>query len=190
MAQHVCPWWGGYFIDNRLRRLLHNPQAILGPYIEPGMTVIDFGCGMGVFSIALARLVGADGRVIAIDVQPQMLSTLEKRAHKAGVAERIQTHRSASNSLAISVRADFVLAFYSAHEVPDLRHLLGEFAGCLRPLGRLLWVEPVGHVPKRQFQEMLALAVAEGFRVDDHPRVRLSHAALLTHVGNAPSGDV
>jgi hypothetical protein len=28
---HICPWWGGYFIDNRLRRLLHDPEKIVGP---------------------------------------------------------------------------------------------------------------------------------------------------------------
>jgi hypothetical protein len=36
---HVCPWWGGYFIDNPLRRLFHNPEKIVGPYVQPGMTV-------------------------------------------------------------------------------------------------------------------------------------------------------
>ena len=37
---HVCPWWGGYFIDNPLRRLLHVPEKIVGPCVQPGMTVI------------------------------------------------------------------------------------------------------------------------------------------------------
>ena len=41
MDEHVCPWWGGYFIDNPLRRLLHNPKKILGPYVKPGMTVME-----------------------------------------------------------------------------------------------------------------------------------------------------
>ena len=55
---HVCPWWGGYFIDNPLRRLLHNPEKIIGPYVRPGMTVMDVGCGMGFCSIAMAKIVG------------------------------------------------------------------------------------------------------------------------------------
>jgi len=57
MAKHTCPWWGGYLIDNRLRRLLHNPERILAAYLQPGMTVMDFGCGMGFFSIAMAGMV-------------------------------------------------------------------------------------------------------------------------------------
>ncbi len=55
---HVCPWWGGYFLDNRFRRLLHKPHMILAPYVREGMTVMDFGCGMGLFSIAMAKMVG------------------------------------------------------------------------------------------------------------------------------------
>ena len=41
-----------------------------------GMTVLDVGCGMGFFSIGLAKLVGDKGCVIAADVQPKMLSVL------------------------------------------------------------------------------------------------------------------
>jgi len=44
---HVCPWWSGYFIDNPLRRMLHDSKAILKPYVKPGMMVMDVGCGMG-----------------------------------------------------------------------------------------------------------------------------------------------
>jgi hypothetical protein len=39
MCAHVCPWWGGYFIDNPLRRRFHDPVKIVGPYVERGMTV-------------------------------------------------------------------------------------------------------------------------------------------------------
>lgn len=80
---HVCPWWGGYFIDNPLR-LLHNAEKILGPYVKPGMTVMDVGCGMGFFSIAMAQMVGDQGRVIAADLQEKMLDVLRRRAEKAG----------------------------------------------------------------------------------------------------------
>ena len=73
MSPHVCPWWGGYFIDNWFRRWLHSPERILAPYVKPGMSVLDFGCGMGIFSVAMARMVGDEGQVIAVDVQQQML---------------------------------------------------------------------------------------------------------------------
>ena len=137
MGPHVCPWWGGYFIDNRLRRWIHNPVRILAPCVKPDMTVMDFGCGMGMFSIAMAQLVGSKGRVIAVDLQQKMLDVLQKRARKAGVLDRIRTHRCEPDSIGLDEPVDFALAFYSAHEVPDLRRLLGEIHGSLRPQGRL-----------------------------------------------------
>ena len=84
MLFHVCPWWLGYFIDNPLRRLIHNPEKIVGPYVKPGMTVMDVGCGMGLFSIGMARMVGDGGLVIAVDLQQKMLDGLQKRAKRAG----------------------------------------------------------------------------------------------------------
>lgn len=97
MAGHICPWWGGYFLDNRFRRLLHDPEKIVGPYVRPGMTVIDVGCGMGLFAIAMAKMVGQSGLVIAVDLQQKMLDVLRRRAETAGVADRIQLHRCAGS---------------------------------------------------------------------------------------------
>ncbi|MHB8952679.1 MAG: class I SAM-dependent methyltransferase [Pirellulaceae bacterium] len=179
MAGHVCPWWGGYFIDNRLRRLFHDPDAILRPYVGPGMTVMDVGCGMGLFAIAMARMVGPTGRVIAVDLQQQMLDVLGKRARKAGVADRITRHRCEAASIGVSESTDFTLSFYSAHEIPDLGRLLSEICQSLRPQGKLLVVEPIGHVPGKQFESMLTLARAVGFQIFDRPRIRLSRAAVL-----------
>jgi ubiquinone/menaquinone biosynthesis C-methylase UbiE len=179
MKPHVCPWWGGYFIDNRLRRLLHNPERILGPYIGSCMTVMDVGCGMGLFTIAMARLVGPGGRVIAVDLQQRMLDVLRKRATEADVGDRIDAHRCQTNALEMSEPVDFALAFYSAHEVPDLSRLLSEIHGCLRPRGRFLVVEPIGHVSATDFQNLLSMAGDVGLVLHDQPRIRLSRAAVL-----------
>jgi len=176
---HVCPWWGGYFLDNRLRRLLHKPEVILADLVQSDTTVMDFGCGMGFFSIAMARLVGHNGRVIAVDLQQKMLDVLAKRLSLIGLAERICTHRCSADSLEWDAPVDFVLAFYSVHEVPDARRLLSEIHRLLRPGGQFLVVEPMGHVTKADFQEMTAVAGEVGFGVLDRPSVRWSHAAVL-----------
>lgn len=176
---HVCPWWGGYFIDNRFRRLLHNPEAILTPYVRREMAVMDFGCGMGFFAITMAHLVGASGHVIAVDLQQQMLDVLAKRADRAGVGDRVRTHRCDVDTLRLDDPIDFALAFYAAHEVPDMRRLLRDISRCLRSGRRFLLVEPIGHVRAKEFKSILTVAAEEGLLVEMRPRVRLSHAALL-----------
>lgn len=176
---HVCPWWGGYFIDNPLRRLLHRPEHILKPFVHPGMTAMDFGCGMGLFAIAMARLVGPQGRVIAVDLQQPMLDVVRRRAIKAGVNDRIVTHACPPNALGCDDMLDFALAFYSAHEVPDAERLLREIHHRLRPGGQLLVAEPIGHVTAARFTEMLRQSRDIGFTLAAQPHIRLSHTALL-----------
>lgn len=179
MAQHICPWWGGYLIDNRLRRLLHNPERILGPYLKPGMTIMDVGCGMGFFSIAMAKMVGSDGKVIAVDVQPQMLHVLERRAKKAGVADRIRTHLCQPNRLGVTEVVDFVLAFAMVHEVPDQQRLLGEIRDRLQPEGKFFIAEPRGHVSAEAFARTVEIAKQLGLKLSDQPKVRWCHAAVF-----------
>jgi cyclopropane fatty-acyl-phospholipid synthase-like methyltransferase len=179
MSPHVCPWWGGYFIDNRFRRLFHKPEKILASYVQQGMTVMDFGCGMGLFSIAMAGLVGEGGCVIAVDVQQEMLDVLQERAEQAGVADRIRTHLCEPDTLGIDGPVDVALAFWSAHEVPDLRGLLADVHGCLVDGGKFLVAEPKGHVSAGAFAKMVALAQQVGLSVQDEPRVRFSRAVAF-----------
>lgn len=42
MAAHICPWWMGYFLANPLRRLVENPEKLLGPFVDQGMTAVDW----------------------------------------------------------------------------------------------------------------------------------------------------
>jgi ubiquinone/menaquinone biosynthesis C-methylase UbiE len=180
MIAYVCPWWSAPFtIDTPLRRFLHNPEKIVGPYVRPGMTVLDVGCGVGWFSIPMARMVGDGGKVIAVDLQPQMLAMLRRRADKAGVMARIDTHPCEQNCLNLHVDADFALAFAMVHEVPDARRLFNEIRDCLKPGGRLLLAEPPLHVPRRKFADEVASAEAAGLRLLGHPRFRWSRAALF-----------
>jgi len=111
-THEVCTWCHAYIFDNPIRKLLHNPGKIVGTYVNEGMTVMDVGCGMGHFTIGMANLVGKDGKVIAVDLQQKMLDVMLKRARRAGVADRIRSHRCEAENIGISERVDFILAFW------------------------------------------------------------------------------
>jgi 2-polyprenyl-3-methyl-5-hydroxy-6-metoxy-1,4-benzoquinol methylase len=180
----VCPWWFCFTFDNRLRKLLHNPEAILSPYVRPGSTVIDIGPGMGYFSIPLARLVGPTGLVIVIDVQAEMLAALARRARRSEVSERIQPRLASPGSLGNHPKADFVIAFWMVHEVPNQRAFFIEIFGFLKPEGLFLLVEPIVHVRKKSFLRTVQTAKEVGFIVKDMPKIRLSHSVLFTRNEN------
>lgn len=87
MAHRVCPWWLGYWLACPLRQYRQDPSKILAPYVREGMTVLEPGPGMGFFTLELARLVGATGRVVAVDIQRKMID-LKRRAAKAGLGNK------------------------------------------------------------------------------------------------------
>ena len=175
----VCPWWLCYSFDNPLRRIFHKPELILAPYLKPGMIAVDIGCGMGYFTLGLAKLAGPGGRVIAVDLQQQMLDALERRARRAGVADRIVLHRCRPDSLWVEGPVDFALAFWMAHEVPDKPRFFREIFALLKTGGRLLLAEPKFHVALRSFERTLAVCRETGFRDLEAPAIALSRAVLM-----------
>jgi len=165
----VCPWYLGYLLASPLRRLLENPEKMLRPYVRPGMTVLEPGCGMGFFSLPLARLVGAEGRVVCVDLQQRMIDGLRRRARKAGVLDRIETAVCSTDDLGVGEwtgRIDLALVIHVIHEVPYADRFLRQIHAALRPGGTLVIIEPKGHVTPAQFEETLALAEAVGFSRD------------------------
>jgi len=180
LGQHTCPWWLGYTFDNPLRRLVHDPKKILGDFVEPGHTVVDIGCGLGYFSIALAKIVGPEGKVIALDIQQQMIQRASRRAERHGIASRIDFRLCKPDHLGVEGPVDFVLAFWVVHEVEDPENMLIEVRSFLQPQGQILIAEPKGHVSASRFSDMAELARSVGFKTSQGPVVRFSRSVVCT----------
>ena len=175
----VCPVERAGSLDNRIRRWLQNPQKILEPYIKEGMTVLDMGCGPGLFSIDMAQMVGNSGRVIASDMQEGMLQKLRDKIKGTEIDQRITIHKCQENKIGVSDEIDFVLLFYMVHEVPNEEALFNEIAMILKPNGQVLIVEPPFHVSKSAFEETITKARNAGFTIVERPNVLFSKTALL-----------
>jgi ubiquinone/menaquinone biosynthesis C-methylase UbiE len=165
MGERVCPVWVGYCLASRLRRLLHNPARVLEPYIKSNMTVLDIGSAMGFFSLPMAEMVGPRGKVVCVDVQTKMLDVLRRRAVRAGLADRVETHVCGEDAI--------------LHEVPDQAHLLTEIRQLLKPEATLLLAEPRGHVNRGQFDHSVSIAQESGFAIAGHPEIRRTYAVSL-----------
>jgi ubiquinone/menaquinone biosynthesis C-methylase UbiE len=185
MAKVVCPYWLGYFLVNPLRRFAQDPEKILGPYVTPGMTVLDVGSGMGFFSLPLARMVGPEGRVMCVDVQEKMIRGLQRRARKARLTDRIAARVCRPDSLDLAgmeKTVDFALAFDVAHEMPDIAAAFGEISRALKSGGTWLLVEPRGHVSAEEFAETASAAEKSGFSSIAEARISWSRAVALKKI--------
>jgi ubiquinone/menaquinone biosynthesis C-methylase UbiE len=159
----TCPWWFTWTFDNPLRRLVHDPHKMLEPYVVPGSRVADVGCGMGYFTVALARLVGPAGEVQAVDLQPQQLRAAERRCRRAGVVERVRFTEASAGSLGLTGPVDFVLAFWMVHEVADRAGFFEQLQTATEAGARVLVAEPIFHVSREEAEAELELATAHGF---------------------------
>jgi ubiquinone/menaquinone biosynthesis C-methylase UbiE len=182
MSNSVCPWWLGYLLASPLRRLLQDPEEIVRPHVKEGMSVLDIGCGMGFFSLQLAKLVGETGRVFCVDLQEKMIKGLRRRALKAGLSDRIEGRICRQDSLGVSDIAgkiDFALAFALVHEVPDKERLFAEIYNTMKETGQLLVAEPRGHVSKLDFEKTVSIARSAGFAFSRDLEIGRSRAVLL-----------
>jgi ubiquinone/menaquinone biosynthesis C-methylase UbiE len=183
-TKHVCPWWLCFTFDNPFRRIFHDPVEILSPYLHKDDKAIDIGPGMGYFTIPLAELVGPTGCVTAIDIQSKMLSALMERAQKKGVSDRIKTHLAGPDSIGFNEKADFILAFWMVHEVPDQRRFFSEIRNMMKPEGLFLMVEPLIHVSMKNFSRAIETAKEVGFLIKESPKISMSRSALFTYAKN------
>ena len=179
---HVCPWWMAYTFDNPLRRLVHNPAKMFGDYVGLGGRAADIGCGMGYFTLGLARLVGDGGRVYALDLQQKMLNRVRSRAERSGLDRCVDTRLVGRADLGADDLAgslELVLNFWMLHEVPDQAGFLAQVKNLLKPDGVLFIAEPLMHVTAKEFDDSLELAAGLGLRLLDRPKVRMARAAVL-----------
>ncbi|MCU0694369.1 MAG: methyltransferase domain-containing protein [Polyangiaceae bacterium] len=179
---HVCPVWLGRLLLNPLRRLLENPDAILASLVRPGDVAVDVGCAMGYYALPLARLVGERGRVVCVDLQPRMLSGLQERAQRHGLASRLELRLCTEQQLPLQDlrgAVDVATVVHMVHEVPDPTRLFCELAAAVRPGGLVVFVEPRGHVRRGAFARSLDLADQAGFRPENPLAVRWAHSRLL-----------
>ena len=146
------------------------------------MTVLDLGCGPGFFSIDIAQMVGRSGRVIASDLQEEMLEKLKAKIQGTELESRIMLHKSGRDKIGLEDKIDFALAFYVAHEVPNQEEFFKELMIILNPGGQILIVEPPLHVSKSAFQGTIKKAEVAGFKSQEGPKVIFNKSVILKKI--------
>jgi len=175
---HIFPSWKAEQLDNKIRRLLQNPYKILSPFVSKGMTVLDYGCGNGYFSIPLSKMVDNSGKVFAVDIQKEMLDKLSDKLKALNISNVTDIQRG-SEKLNVPECVDFAIAVYVVHEIPDQTGFFREIFDLLNPDGKLLIMEPDFIVSKRKFNKTIEVAKQVGFVDSERLNLFLSKSGIL-----------
>ncbi len=124
------------------RRRWHDPEAVLDTLgLHDGMDVADIGSGPGFFTLPLARRVAPGGKVYAVDVEPQMLEHLQKRAEEEGI-QNVEALLTEDGSIPLADdQIDAALMVNVLHESDAPSTLLSEVHRALRMGGTFAIVE-------------------------------------------------
>lgn len=110
--------------------------------IKPGMTIVDMGCGNGFYSLKMAQMTGKKGRVLAVDVQPQMLLYLRKRMEEAEDVDNITPILGSFHSPRLPPNTvDLILMVDVYHEFSHPELMLKEMRESLKPGGLIVLLE-------------------------------------------------
>ena len=138
----------------KFRDLLQNPRKSLAKAgLRKGMSVVDYGCGPGSFTIPAAELAGQKGKVFAVDIHPLAIRAVRQKASRKGL-QNVETVLVEGYDTGIGESSiDRVLLIDTIHLIEDPDALFREIHRMLKPDG-LLFMEK-GHMAMSEQKEVL-----------------------------------
>jgi len=140
-----CPVWLHRMVemDNPFTRTNRASEIIMLLDIQPGMSVLDAGCGPGRLTLPLARAVGESGRVAALDIQEGMLERVKKKLIVEGLENVDLIKGGLGDGILPSDSFDRALLVTVLGEIPEKRSAVDEIFRALKPGGILSVTEVI-----------------------------------------------
>ncbi len=137
MRCHCASW----LTREERKREEHCRTMLKALAIKPGQAICDMGCGNGFYTFKLAKLAGKTGRVLAVDIQPEMLRMLEARAKKQAIKNVELIQGSVIDPKLPEGELDLILLVDVYHEFSYPEQMLRAMRKALKSDGRLVLVE-------------------------------------------------
>lgn len=172
------------FIDNALRRLFQPPERLVAKHLSPGSAAADLGCGPGFFTLPMAKIVGEEGVVHAVDFDPKAIERIQRKASRRSYGGSILPRTASASEIDFieSGSIDFVLAEGLLCCMTDHAGAVRQIRRILKPKGRaylsVVKFSPHGD-PRWVSRDEWAGLLAE-FRVLDGGESAMNRWALVT----------
>lgn len=174
---NVMSFEGASWLEREGRAETEKPEVVLAAMeLREGMTVAEIGAGTGFFSRRLARAIGPQGKVLAVDIQPEMLDLLKTYAAKEGVANIVPILGTETDPRLPAHGVDRILLVDVYHEFQKPEPMLAHLRDSLAPGGTVALVEyrlegeTASHINIRHrmsVEQVLAEWNAAGFELID-----------------------
>jgi ubiquinone/menaquinone biosynthesis C-methylase UbiE len=187
---NVMSYRGADWLDREERDIEEDPDAALDALdLAPGLVVADVGAGSGYMTVRMAQRVGAEGRVYATDIQPEMIELLEERLADERIANVVPVLGLVDDPKLPDSAIDLELLVDVYHELSEPQKMLRGLRRALKPGGRLVLLEyrkedpsiPILELHKMSVEQAKLEVEAEGFeltRVDE--RLPRQHILVFT----------
>ena len=161
-----CPDWLRWLVelDNPFTKTNRARFIVDTLRLSDGMTVLDAGCGPGRLTVPLARDVGPTGHVVALDIQPGMLSRARIKVEQAKCSNVSFVAAALGDDALPEDHFDRAVLVTVLGEIPDRTAALRALFRALKPGGILAIVELIFDPHFQQRSVVSGLAVAAGFR--------------------------
>ena len=165
---------GADWLNRAEREKMEMPDRLLDALqIKPGMTVADVGAGIGYFSWRIARRVGAEGRVLAVEIQPEMLERLGAEMRKRDIRNVQSILGTPVDPRLPAQSVDLALMVDVYHEFRHPEAMVARIRKSLKDDGRMVLVEYRGEDPtvpirpehKMTVKQVLLEILPMGFRL-------------------------
>jgi predicted methyltransferase len=133
--------WSKVFDDPKRDEWQRPAELVAALALEPGMVVADIGAGTGYFSKRLSTAVGAGGAVLAVEVEPNLVTHLRDRAEKEKTANVVPVLASKNDPRLPPASVDVALFVDAYHHVDGRRAYLATLRRSLKPSARVAIVE-------------------------------------------------
>jgi ubiquinone/menaquinone biosynthesis C-methylase UbiE len=163
--------------------------------IKPGQVIADVGAGSGYFTFRLAEKVGAKGKVLAVDIQPEMLALIRQRMKARGVSNVEPIAGTETDPKLPAGAVDLILMVDVYHEFSHPYEMTEAMVRALKPGGRLVFVEyrledpevPIKLVHKMSQKQVLKeMAVHPLRHVETVNSLPWQHIIIFEKKGEAP----
>jgi ubiquinone/menaquinone biosynthesis C-methylase UbiE len=146
---HVMGHQGATWLERPEREREENTSEMIKSLkLNAGDQVADIGVGTGYIARRLAKVIGAEGTVFGVDIQPEMLLLLEKNMKKDGL-DNVKGHLGTISDPKLRENSlDFVIMVDVYHEFSHPYEMMHGIVKALKPGGRVAFVEYRGEDPK------------------------------------------